>query len=71
MESKKKKVEYKMKNNIISIETHLGTLIINLNNIDIIDIMKDCGCIFIIYNGKKYRISEESYCNLINNTEKM
>lgn len=55
-------------NNLISIETHLGILIINLNNIGVIDIMFDCGCIFIVYNNKHYRIKEKDYDKLISMT---
>lgn len=58
-------------NNIISIETHLGVLIINFNNIQVINILKDCGCNFIIYDGKKYRISDESLDRLLAFTEKI
>lgn len=58
-------------NNIISIRTHLGVLVINLDTVGIIDIMFDCGCIFIIHNSKKYRIEEEDYNELISMTKQI
>ena len=58
-------------NNIISIRTRLGVLIINLDVVGIVDIMFDCGCIFIIHNNKKYKIEEEDYNELIGMTKQI
>lgn len=58
-------------NNIVSIKTHLGILIINLDVVGIVDIMFDCGCIFIIHNNKMYRIKEEDYNELISMTKQI
>jgi hypothetical protein len=58
-------------NNIISFETSLGVLVINLNVIDVIDIRIDCGCIFIVYNGKMHRITENTYCDIISMTKQI